>query len=79
MAEIFTIKAIDADAGENARVRYKISGENDDFGIHSSSGRIFVKNPLDRERKGVYNYTISAMDHGEVNTVVIEKLPCTST
>ncbi|VDD96924.1 unnamed protein product, partial [Enterobius vermicularis] len=65
MAEIFTIKAIDADAGENARVRYKISGENDDFGIHSSSGRIFVKNPLDRERKGVYNYTISAMDHGE--------------
>uniref|UniRef100_A0A0N5AIL5 Cadherin domain-containing protein n=1 Tax=Syphacia muris TaxID=451379 RepID=A0A0N5AIL5_9BILA len=65
MTEVLTVKATDIDLGENGRIRYVLADDNSDFGIHASSGKIFLKNPLDREKQSFYNYTVMAIDFGQ--------------
>lgn len=66
MADILTVKARDLDSGQNARISYRLSKENSDFGIHAASGNVFVKSLLDRETIAEYRLLVIAADHGRV-------------
>ena len=72
------ISATDADSGQNAVIRYSLTGiGSDDFYINPESGMIFVVQPLDREDQPVYELTVIAFDLGEpplndTATVIIE-------
>ncbi|KAK6486696.1 protocadherin-16-like [Huso huso] len=63
---LFTMKAMDHDAGENGRVEYKIVAGDPagDFHIDGNSGVLSTSQPLDRERIASYYLTIEARDHG---------------
>uniref|UniRef100_A0A8C0QLY7 Cadherin EGF LAG seven-pass G-type receptor 1 n=1 Tax=Canis lupus familiaris TaxID=9615 RepID=A0A8C0QLY7_CANLF len=64
---VLHIQAVDADAGENARLRYRLDpGSPPDFPfqIHNSSGWITVCAELDREEIEHYSFGVEAVDHG---------------
>ncbi|XP_068148588.1 LOW QUALITY PROTEIN: fat-like cadherin-related tumor suppressor homolog [Drosophila tropicalis] len=64
--QIAAVKAIDEDAGLNAKLHYNING-GDNFGqfsIDEINGTICVARPLDRETKSKYNLEIQACDGG---------------
>uniref|UniRef100_A0A8C8ZRC4 Cadherin EGF LAG seven-pass G-type receptor 1 n=1 Tax=Prolemur simus TaxID=1328070 RepID=A0A8C8ZRC4_PROSS len=75
---VLHIQAVDADAGENARLRYRLvdvasagPGSEDPastpdfpFQIHNSSGWITVCAELDREEVEHYSFGVEAVDHG---------------
>ncbi|KAM3724445.1 Protein dachsous [Dirofilaria immitis] len=65
MADILTIQANDLDSEQNARISYRLSEENRDFGIHPITGNIFVKSMLDREAIAEYQLIVIASDHGK--------------
>ncbi|KAH8041489.1 hypothetical protein HPB51_016934 [Rhipicephalus microplus] len=62
----FTLRAWDADQGDNGRVSYEISEGNDEgrFGVFPD-GTVYVKKALDREWRDLYALTVVARDHGE--------------
>lgn len=66
MTEILTIQAKDLDSEQNARISYRLSEENHNFGIHPVTGNIFVKAMLDRETIAEYHLIVIASDHGKV-------------
>uniref|UniRef100_A0A452RIE8 Cadherin EGF LAG seven-pass G-type receptor 1 n=1 Tax=Ursus americanus TaxID=9643 RepID=A0A452RIE8_URSAM len=64
---VLHIQAVDADAGENARLRYRLdaaSAPDFPFQIHNSSGWITVCAELDREDVEHYSFGVEAVDHG---------------
>ncbi|XP_049833037.1 protocadherin-like wing polarity protein stan isoform X1 [Schistocerca gregaria] len=63
---IATIKAVDADQGNNAAVRYAIIGGNtqNQFSIDSLSGEVSLMKPLDYETTRNYRLVIRAQDGG---------------
>uniref|UniRef100_A0A8C6FYI7 Cadherin EGF LAG seven-pass G-type receptor 1 n=1 Tax=Moschus moschiferus TaxID=68415 RepID=A0A8C6FYI7_MOSMO len=62
---VLHIQAVDADAGENARLRYRLAPAADfPFQIHNSSGWITVCAELDREEVEHYSFGVEAVDHG---------------
>ncbi|XP_078366665.1 protocadherin Fat 4-like [Oculina patagonica] len=54
--------AEDEDIGKNAEITYSITGGDVDncFDINGTTGRIFTKKPLDREKTKLYDLTVSA-------------------
>ncbi|XP_041110820.1 cadherin EGF LAG seven-pass G-type receptor 1 isoform X2 [Polyodon spathula] len=63
---VIHIQAIDADAGENSRLEYRVidTPPNFPFTINNSTGWITVSVELDRETVDFYNFGIEARDHG---------------
>ncbi|XP_058529592.1 cadherin EGF LAG seven-pass G-type receptor 1 isoform X1 [Ochotona princeps] len=73
---VLHIQAVDADAGENARLRYRLvdtaaraggaaaSPGSFPFQVHNSSGWITVCAELDREQVEHYSFAVEAADHG---------------
>ncbi|OQR71487.1 cadherin-related tumor suppressor-like [Tropilaelaps mercedesae] len=61
----FTVHASDADIGDNGRVAYNISAGNEElrFGIFPD-GQMFVRRPLDREQRELYELVVTASDNG---------------
>uniref|UniRef100_A0A8C9EAL3 Cadherin EGF LAG seven-pass G-type receptor 1 n=1 Tax=Phocoena sinus TaxID=42100 RepID=A0A8C9EAL3_PHOSS len=60
---VLHIQAVDADAGENARL-HPASAADFPFHIHNSSGWITVCAELDREELEHYSFAVEAVDHG---------------
>ncbi|XP_058164928.1 cadherin EGF LAG seven-pass G-type receptor 1 isoform X2 [Dasypus novemcinctus] len=66
---VLHIQAVDADAGENARLRYRLvdtaaAAPDFPFRIHNSTGWITVCAELDREAVEQYSFGVEALDHG---------------
>lgn len=63
---IATVKALDADEGQNAAIRYAIIGGNTQgqFSIDSQSGEVSLVKPLDYEVMRSYRIVIRAQDGG---------------
>ncbi|XP_077101784.1 cadherin EGF LAG seven-pass G-type receptor 2-like [Siphateles boraxobius] len=63
---VIHIQAIDADAGENSRLEYRLTDTtpNFPFAINNSTGWIIVASELDRESVDFYNFGVEARDHG---------------
>ncbi|KAE8740358.1 hypothetical protein FOCC_FOCC014138, partial [Frankliniella occidentalis] len=60
-----TVVAMDADAGVNAQIKYKIQkGAFDDFSIEPETGVVTVANHLDFDRRRLYNIEVIAVDGG---------------
>ncbi len=55
-----TVYAIDADAGSNAVLRFRIVAGNEEerFSIHPETGVIFTNRTIDREEQSVYSLTV---------------------
>jgi len=66
---IYTIGATqvtDADINENAAIYYRFSeGHDEDFQIDYNTGSIEIFQPLDRERRDTYMFTVIATDGGD--------------
>ena len=68
---VFTVKATDGDAGDNAKVNYFLvnsSPPNDVFVINPTEGSITTRATLDRENVSSYQLLIRATDQGQSNT-----------
>ncbi|KFM78662.1 Cadherin-related tumor suppressor, partial [Stegodyphus mimosarum] len=61
----FLLRATDADSGINKQITYSITVGNDEnrFGIFPD-GYLYVKRPLDREKRDFYSLTVTAQDNG---------------
>eukprot|EP00794_Sanderia_malayensis_P006322 gene6322-7046_t len=62
---VVTVKATDADTGENGRIAYSMK-TNDAFTINAATGEVTTLKPLDREEKAQYAVEVTAKDHGSV-------------
>lgn len=71
MSEVLRVAARDRDSGANARIRYQIASENqlNDFGVNPTTGEVFVRKPLDRERQAEYRFLVVATDQGAVGLI----------
>eukprot|EP00794_Sanderia_malayensis_P011811 gene11811-13035_t len=65
-SEVVVLKAVDADAGENARISYSIISGNDQnhFSLNESSGKLIISQTLDWEKTTNYILTVKSNDHG---------------
>uniref|UniRef100_A0A3Q2XYG8 Cadherin EGF LAG seven-pass G-type receptor 3 n=1 Tax=Hippocampus comes TaxID=109280 RepID=A0A3Q2XYG8_HIPCM len=65
-SSILHIQAIDTDAGDNARLEYRLTGTSSDtpFVINSATGWVTVKSILDRESVEHYFFGVEARDYG---------------
>ncbi|XP_065063594.1 protocadherin Fat 4-like isoform X2 [Rhopilema esculentum] len=65
---LLSVKASDADAGDNGRVAYFITAGNDQgkFRLENSSGDLLIEKHLDWEKTSTYILNIRAEDHGIV-------------
>ncbi|RUS88778.1 hypothetical protein EGW08_003495 [Elysia chlorotica] len=63
---VFTLQAVDADAGPNAAVSYSIVSGNEagKFGVNAGTGKLYLKARLDREVQDQYLLTVKATDTG---------------
>ncbi|CAG4946283.1 unnamed protein product [Colias eurytheme] len=67
---VTTIKAVDADTGENGRVSYYLKVDNrnvletQEFSLDPNSGQLRTKTFLDREIQPEYQLVIAAVDNG---------------
>jgi len=72
MSRLATIQANDADSGENGYVQYRLESKFGDeeaeltelFAIEPTSGELFLRGQLDRERRGEYALIVVASDNG---------------
>ncbi|KAM8768650.1 protocadherin-16-like [Acanthopagrus schlegelii] len=73
---LFTLRAIDKDAGASAEINYKITGDSSgDFHLDRHSGVLSTSRPLDREKRPGYTLTVTAQDQGHPplsSTVTVE-------
>ncbi|XP_021344023.1 cadherin EGF LAG seven-pass G-type receptor 2-like isoform X2 [Mizuhopecten yessoensis] len=60
---VYQVVALDDDIGENARLTYELHGSTS-FYIDSTSGEIFTRVVLDREKKTGEAFYVTAQDHG---------------
>ncbi|KAM9785655.1 LOW QUALITY PROTEIN: cadherin EGF LAG seven-pass G-type receptor 3 [Neosynchiropus ocellatus] len=65
-SSILHIQAIDTDAGDNARLEYRLTGTSSDtpFLINAATGWVTVKSLLDRESVEHYFFGVEARDYG---------------
>lgn len=65
-SSILHIQAIDTDAGDNARLEYRLTGTSSDtpFVINSATGWVTVRSALDRESVEHYFFGVEARDYG---------------
>ncbi|KAK7884626.1 hypothetical protein WMY93_027749 [Mugilogobius chulae] len=65
-SSILHIQAIDTDAGDNARLEYRLTGTSADtpFVINAATGWVTVKKNLDRESVEHYFFGVEARDYG---------------
>ncbi|XP_048219002.1 cadherin EGF LAG seven-pass G-type receptor 2 isoform X2 [Perognathus longimembris pacificus] len=63
---VLHVQAVDADAGDNARLEYRLAGVGRDFpfAINNGTGWISVAAELDREEVDFYSFGVEARDHG---------------
>ncbi|XP_042568207.1 cadherin EGF LAG seven-pass G-type receptor 2-like [Cyprinus carpio] len=63
---VIHIQAIDADAGDNSRLEYRLTRPRptSPFTINNSTGWIVVASELDRESVDFYSFGVEARDHG---------------
>lgn len=63
---VLHVQAIGADAGDNARLEYRLAGVGPDFPftINNGTGWISVAAELDREEVDFYSFGVEARDHG---------------
>ncbi|KAI2650841.1 Cadherin EGF LAG seven-pass G-type receptor 2 [Labeo rohita] len=63
---VIHIQAVDADAGDNSRLEYRLTETtpNFPFTINNSTGWIVVASELDRESVDFYSFGVEARDHG---------------
>jgi protocadherin delta 1 len=69
MTNIIQIRARDADWGQNGKVQYSLSSRSANayghlFGIHNSTGQVYVKGLVDYEESSSYHLSITARDSG---------------
>ncbi|KAH3819069.1 cadherin EGF LAG seven-pass G-type receptor 1-like isoform X2 [Dreissena polymorpha] len=64
---VLTVKALDSDSGENARLMYSLVDVQPDFpfAMDSVSGQISIRAPVDRELKASYSFTVEVKDNGK--------------
>ncbi|CRL00707.1 CLUMA_CG013964, isoform A [Clunio marinus] len=60
--EVVTVSATDTDSGENGRIEYSITANDDDDFEIVPNGTIYTKRMLDRETKSTYNLVVTARD-----------------
>uniref|UniRef100_A0A915BTY2 Cadherin domain-containing protein n=3 Tax=Parascaris TaxID=6254 RepID=A0A915BTY2_PARUN len=63
-SEIVVLTASDEDFGDNARIAYKLAGDDAHVEIDSDKGIIRVRNQFDREINEIYRFSVVAYDHG---------------
>ncbi|XP_045480676.1 protein dachsous isoform X2 [Harmonia axyridis] len=69
-SQILQVVAVDLDTGNNARLTYRLSQQNNSvlaskiFGIFPNSGWIYLRENLDRETKDKFNLIVAATDNG---------------
>jgi len=61
---IYVASARDLDSGNNSRLRYTTSGDDDLFDVDSFSGEITLRSALDRESASQHRIIITASDSG---------------
>ncbi|KAK2169182.1 hypothetical protein LSH36_12g31003 [Paralvinella palmiformis] len=66
---VIQVQAADPDLGQNGKVQYKFSIQSENLyghmlAINPTSGEIFVKGELDREKVAVCNLVVTARDQG---------------
>lgn len=61
---VLTVRATDADAGQNGAVRYRLIGANLPFSIDMISGQIRVRSTLNFESIQSYHFAVEAYDLG---------------
>ncbi|XP_027692563.1 protocadherin-11 X-linked-like [Vombatus ursinus] len=65
-AQLTKISATDADSGKNAEITYLIAGERPSaFSLDNRTGILSAAEPLDREKKDKYTFTVTARDNGK--------------
>nr|QAT77747.1 E-cadherin [Halisarca dujardinii] len=69
--EVTSIRASDADKGENANVRYSLHGSAN-FAIDTFTGAVRVSGALDHERQIVYNLTVDGYDGANRASVALQ-------
>ncbi|CAG9854997.1 unnamed protein product, partial [Phyllotreta striolata] len=68
--QLLQLTAIDADSGNNARLTYRLIAANATdapdaaFGVFPATGWLYLRAPLDRERRDRYRLTVAASDNG---------------
>ena len=69
MTSVFNVSAIDGDAGENARITYRIvvnpASHSGDFTINSSTGTLIIARSLSYVDVSLYTIQIFASDNGQ--------------
>jgi protocadherin-16/23 len=84
------VTAIDLDTGNNARLTYRLAGNNQElknnvtssnvenlsdlFGIFPNSGWIYLRGTLDRETRDQYELTVLASDNGTPSATATAKV-----
>ena len=68
-SNVYQVRAVDGDHGENARIKYGFAAETEEaygdiFGIFETSGQIYLKNELDFEYGSTYLLVVTASDRG---------------
>lgn len=63
---VIHVQAVDADSGDNSRLKYRLTETtpNFPFAINNSTGWIVVAAELDRESLDFYSFGVEARDHG---------------
>lgn len=61
---IATVKATDADFGDNGTIEYKLERSDSRLFINSTTGDIFANESLDREENDMIIFVVLAIDHG---------------
>ncbi|XP_030383915.1 protein dachsous [Scaptodrosophila lebanonensis] len=63
-AVVGLVRASDVDLGENATIRYSLMPSNSSFQVHTVTGEISTREPLDRELRALYDLLVEARDQG---------------
>ena len=64
-ALVMTVGAIDKDMGTNGMIHYALPSDHKSiFRINSTTGELYTRSPLDREKQAMYKFNVSAIDGG---------------
>ncbi|XP_036379708.1 protocadherin Fat 3-like [Megalops cyprinoides] len=66
--EVTKVQATDADLGRNGEIYYTMLTSTTPFGIHSSTGIVYVAGQLDRELISAFSLRIEARDKAEIGS-----------
>lgn len=60
------IEAVDADEGLNSTITYKISGENEMFGVDANTGEIMLKQQMQYHLEPKHYFVLEATDQVKI-------------